>query len=911
MKRRGQVKMGSNSVTMPTATGPNWLTTQGLDPDTVSPVMRQMLTAKRAHPDALVLFRLGDFYELFFEDALEASKLLDLTLTSRNKNDPRPIPMCGFPWHAAAGHIQRAIESGRRCAVVEQLQEASQAKGIVERGVTHVITPGVVLESEALDTRRSHHLVALVAAPRGGLGLAAADATTGWCGAAHVSVPAALSVLLVRLEPRELVVTPAAQAWIDGLSATRGCAITLRQAPTVKPGAEVEAALALLRTYLAEVRPNSPSWLETPERIDAIAHLQLPPQTVVHLELLQTTRQGKREGSLLAVVDCAQTAGGARLLRSLLLAPLADRRAIEVRLGAVAALHADRVAREELRALLRHIADIARIAARCAAGMAQPRELAALRESLGLLPQIIDTASQLGQTSLAIATIAADLDGSADLFVLLQRALADTPRAQVADGGVLRPEFDPQLCELIELCERSHDWMARYEASERQKSGLATARVAYNSVTGFGIEISRSRADDVPGHWRRKQTLKNVERYTTVELTEFEHKMQTAEAERLARESLLYRKLLADVAAQGALLRRIARAIDDYDVHAALAQCAASQGWTRPHLHDQPLVWLQGSRHPVLESLMPQGQFVPNDVVLASTTAPLPPLPTLEVEPAQLLLITGPNMAGKSTLMRQVALIVLLAQIGSFVPAELAHLGVCDAVLTRIGAGDDLVQGDSTFMVEMRETAEILRRATPRTLVLLDEIGRGTSTWDGLAIAWGVVEHLHDQARALCLCATHYHELTHLAHRLAGLRNVHVAVREVGQNVVFVHRLQPGPTSRSHGVTVARLAGLPTKVTDRARKLLDQFERAGRKTPAEVLHALAARQLDLFDDAADAPAVVDGAQATVRAEPDPLVQALLLSIRQVDTEALSPRQAHAVLDELVRRAQAMPVEIDS
>ncbi|MBM4342203.1 MAG: DNA mismatch repair protein MutS [Deltaproteobacteria bacterium] len=880
--------------------GPNWLTTQGLDPATLSPVMRQVLDAKRAHPDALVLFRLGDFYELFFEDALDASKLLDLTLTSRNKNDPRPIPMCGFPWHAAAGHVQRALEAGRRCAVVEQLQDAASAKGMIQRGVTHVITPGVVLESEALDVRRAHHLVALVAAPKGALGLAAADASTGWCGVALVSVPAALAVLLVRLDPRELVVTPAARAWIDGLAAARGVAQTDRPGPSVRQGGEVDAALTLLRDYLGEVRPNSPSWLEAPVRLDAVAHLQLPHQTVQHLELLATSRSGKREGSLLHAIDHTLTAGGARLLRNLVLAPLADRRAIEGRLGAVTSLHADRPGRDEIRFCLKHLCDVARVTARCAAGLAQPRELAALRDTLAAIPQVRASVAALAESSLALAGVAADLGDTEALAAHLQAALCDNPRAQVADGGVIRPGFDRQLDELMELCDNSQAWMARYEAQERQASGLHNARVAYNSISGYGIEVSRSKADVVPAHWRRKQTLKNVERYTTPELLEFERKMLSAETERQARESAILRQLLDHVAVAGPLLRRIGRALDDLDVFAGLAHLGASQGWTRPVLHDQPLVWLGGCRHPVLEILLPQGQFVANDVALAHPGAQLAGLPQLELEPAQLLLVTGPNMAGKSTLMRQVALCAILAQVGSFVPAEAAHLGVCDAVLTRIGAGDDIAEGASTFLVEMRETAEILRRATPRTLVVLDEIGRGTSTWDGLAIAWGVVEHLHDHGRPLCLCATHYHELTHLAHRLGGLRNVHVAVREVGHDVVFLHRLRAGPTSRSHGVSVARLAGLPAAVVDRARKLLDQFERAGRRTPNEVLQALATRQLDLFDDAPSAPPDPPPAASL-----DPELLALAGDLAKVDLDALSPRAAHALVEALAQRARAL------
>ena len=877
----------------------HWLTTADAVPERCTPVMRQVLDAKRAHPDALVLFRLGDFYELFFEDALEATTLLELTLTSRNKNDPRPIPMCGFPYHSLSNHVLRAIAAGRRCAVVEQLEDPAHAKGIVQRGVTHVITPGVVLETDALDLRRSHNLVAL-SATKTGLGLAVADASTGWCGTAKVALPAALAVLLVRLEPRELVVTPAAKLWLEHLAAARDIALTERSGALPKPGDEVASALQLLRSYLGEVRPQSPTWLEAPVALDAIAHLQLPREAVQHLELLATSRAGKREGSLLYAVDETLTAGGARLLRSLLLAPLADRRAIELRQGAVAALVGDRSTRVAVRSLLRGLADLARLTARAAAGLCQPRELVALRDTLQRLPQLQSLLEPVLAPSLALATLHTDLAGTAQAAELLQQAVRDEPRAQVADGGVIRPGYDTELDSLVELVEDSQAWIDRYELDEKAKSGLPSLRVTYNRVSGFGIELARSRADQVPPHWHRKQTLKNVERYTTAELADFERRSLSADQQRLTRESLLWRQLLADVTQHGPLLRRVARALDELDVHAGFAEKASSLGWVRPQWVDAPAIYLKACRHPVVEQLLGAGQFVPNDVHLAGEAADNLGLPALDVPPAQLLLVTGPNMAGKSTLMRQVALCTILAHTGSFVPAEVAVLGICDAVLTRVGAGDDISEGASTFLVEMRETAQILQRATPRTLVLLDEIGRGTSTWDGLSIAWSVVEFLHDKAKALCLCATHYHELTHLAHKLRRLKNAHVAVREWQESVIFVHRLQTGPTSRSHGVAVARLAGLPKTVTDRAARVLEQLERAGRRTPGEVLHAEATRQLDLFDDTP----TQFGEDAV--APPSPALAAIVAQLQQLDLESLSPRQAHQLLEQLAESAKQLP-----
>ncbi len=899
--------MTAVSETKPASlTAPRWLTSGEADPAALTPVMRQVIDAKRAHPDALVLFRLGDFYELFFEDALDATRLLDLTLTSRNKNDPRPIPMCGFPYHAVGPHVQRALEAGRRCAIVEQLEDPAQAKGIVQRGVTHVITPGVVLEPESLDQRRAHHLVALSCGPKAGragplLGLAVADVSTGELAVAEVRHPAALAVLLTRLEPRELVLTEHSAAWLAGLTAAQGVPRAQRVQNDPKAGAEVDAALELLRAYLAEVRPRASDWLAEPKRLDKLAHLQLPREAVAHLELLSTARLGRRQGSLLAAVDRTATVGGARALRQLLLAPLADRALLEMRHAAVAALVADRPIRQALRDQLGLGCDVARVATRATAGLALPRELAALRQTLLSLPQLQAILAPLLGQSLELAGLHSDLGGATELCDLLQRALADAPRQLVADGGVIRPGYDAALDEQVQLSENSEQWLVDYEAAQRKETGIASLKVAYNRNSGYGIEILQSKAQQVPIHYHRRQTLKNAERYVTPELAEFERKVQGAEQERLRCEQALYRSILAAVADQRLSLRRIAHALAELDVHSGFAELAAERGWCQPRWVDAPLVWLKGSRHPVLEQTLAHGAFVPNDVVLAGDVADAQACGPLELEAAQLLLITGPNMAGKSTLMRQVALAVILAQAGSFVPAESAVLGVLDGVLTRIGAGDDIADGASTFLVEMRETAEILQRATPRTLVVLDEIGRGTSTWDGLAIAWALIERLHDAAKPLCLCATHYHELTHLAQRLPRLKNAHVAVREWGQEVIFVHRLQPGPTSRSHGVAVARLAGLPQPVVDRARRLLDQFEKSGKRN--DLMNALATRQLDLFEGGGEPAA--QAAQPEAPATVDPRWQALAERLAGLEVEELSPRQALALLDELVNQARGL------
>ena len=876
---------------------PHYLITADADPALLTPVMRQVLDAKSRHPGALVLFRLGDFYELFFEDALEATRLLDLTLTSRNKQDPRPIPMCGFPYHAMAGYVQRILEAGRRAAVCEQLSDPA-LKGIVQRGVTHVITPGVVLETEALDASRANHIAALAPGKHGGLGVAVADVSTGEVRFAQVPHPAALAVLLVRVEPREIILPPAARPWLDGLAAARDVLLSERELPSGLPrdATPAQTALALLHAYLLEVRPGIGDLLAAPQPLDGIAHMALGREAVLHLELLATARLGRRQGSLLGAVDRTKTSAGSRLLRALLLAPLCDKRAIELRHGAVQALCDDRPARDGLRDLLKHQCDLARTATRIAAGLVQPRELAALRETLAALPTLRQIIEPL-TASVALAGLWADLDGSQALAADLQAALADAPRVAVADGGVIRPGFDAALDELVQLAEHGQDWLAQFEAQERTATGISTLKVTYNRVTGYGIEIGRSKTEGLPAHYHRKQTLKNTERYTTDALVAFERKLTSAEHDRTARETELYRQLCLRLGAQAPVLRRMAAALAELDVHAGFADLAAISRYCRPVMVDAPVVLLRGCRHPVVEQLLPPAGFVPNDVDLRGDVA-LPPeleLPVAEdaTPPAQVLLLTGPNMAGKSTLMRQVALASILAQAGGFVPADSAVLGVLDAVLTRIGAGDDISEGASTFMVEMRETAEILQRATPRTLVLLDEIGRGTSTDDGLAIAWAVVEALHDKARCLCLFATHYHELTELSDRLQRLRNAHVAVREWGQDIVFVHRLQPGPTSRSHGIAVARLAGLAPEVVTRARALLVLLEKRRAGAGQESSRA-PRKQLGLFDapPAAATPA-------------DPALMAVIDALQHIDLDELSPREAHARLAEIVGLAKGL------
>ncbi len=857
----------------------HWLVSADADPAAQTPVMRQVLDAKSRHPDCIVFFRLGDFYELFFEDALVAAPLLDMVLTSRNKRDPRPIPMCGFPHFAMEQHVERLIGLGRRIAIVEQLEDPRLVKGIVKRGVTRVITPGVVLEPEALDGKRGNHIVAIVAGQGAGFGVALADVSTGALRLGAVAHAVGLDTLLVRAEAREVLVAAGLQPRLDAVPALAQTVVTIRE-PEPRDVGRLRSdppalAVALLRSYLAEVRPGVLGLLGAAMPLDEVPHLRLERETVQHLELLRTARTGALQGALLGAIDRTVTAAGARVLRGLLLAPLADASALELRHDAVQALLAAAPQRRALRAALANAADLERIAGRVCAGMVTPRELARARDTLLGLPTLLQQLHGLPTLPAALAACVDAFARGAPLAAELQRTLHDEPRNALADGDVIRPGRCAELDEAVAWTRDADAWAEAYQEQLRVALGIPGLKIRHNRLTGWGIEISRSRGDQVPATLRRVQTLKHVERYTTPELSDFEARVQSAEADRLARETALWNELCAWLRDRAADLRAIGAALGELDLHLGFAEIADERGHVRPRFDPDGKLTLVACRHPVVEQMLPRGAFVANDVSLDPATM-------------RVLLLTGPNMAGKSTLMRQVALASIVAQAGGFVAADEAQLPLLDAVMTRIGAADDIAAGASTFMVEMRETSAILARATPRSLVLLDEVGRGTSTDDGLAIAQAIVEHLHDRTGALVLFATHYHELTALASALPCLVNAHVAVREVGDDVVFVHTLQPGPTNRSHGLAVARLAGLPDDVIRRARVVLEGLHRSAPRPSAPV------RQLGLFDSALPRP------------DPDAAARtALVASLRALDVDDLSPRQAHALLEGLVARARSI------
>ncbi len=857
---------------------PQWMISTEADPAAMTPVMRQVLDAKRSHPEAIVFFRLGDFYELFFEDALEAAPALDMVLTSRNKKDPRPIPMCGFPHHAMSGYVQRLVEQGRPVAIVEQLEDPKKVKGIVKRGVTRVITPGVVLETEALDGRRANHLVALAKGSKGEILVAAAEVSTGNLIRTRVRHQSALANLMVQLEPRELLVPPGLTAFLEGVVGAKDALWTLRQvAPEVKKqarGSKDGLAVAFLREYLAEVRPSALGLLGQAKQLEGSAHLSLNRESVTHLELTHTVRHGRRKGALLHAVDRCQTAAGARTLRSLLLAPLADHQQLRARHEAVAALLESAETRDQLRSILATTGDLARAAGRAAAALITPIEIAMVRDPLAPLPSARTSLAKISSHSCQLQQLSEQLNEGNDIFVALKEILADEPKNQLGEGRVIRLTHNARLKELSELCTDSSAWVESFQQQLRDQLNLPTLKIKHNRVTGWGIEVSRTKSHLMPDHYRRVHTLKHVERYTTAELQDFERKLVTAQEELSALEHALYGDLVTHLATHSACLRRIAATLAELDVHCGFAALAVEQSYCRPTMtEDEHLsrVEVVGSRHPVVEQSV--DHFVANDLVLGGPDH-------------RIMLLTGPNMAGKSTLMRQVALSSILAQAGGFVPATRAKLPVLRSILTRIGASDDISQGASTFMVEMRETAQILQSANERSLVLLDEIGRGTSTLDGLAIAQAVIEDLHDRAGALCLFATHYHELTGLERGLKGLKNAHVAVKEHGDDVIFVHQLQPGPTSRSHGITVAQLAGLPRKVIARARGLLNASIDQGQspKSQTEPHPKTERRQLHFF------------------AESAPKSSATLEKLRQLDPDELTPRQAHQLLYALQKSA---------
>jgi DNA mismatch repair protein MutS len=818
----------------------------------LTPVMQQHAAAKRAYPDSIVFFRLGDFYEMFGEDAVVASRLLDLTLTSRNKGKPDEIPMCGAPHHAAHSYIGKLLALGHKIAICEQLVDPSTVKGIVPRAVVRVITPGLVTDREHLDATTNNYLAAIEVGSDG-VGLALLDLSTSELVAASLGDLAALLGELARKAPREFVVGFAAglddEARRGTLDSLRQIGVgALREDPELDARSADDALATLELVELTALSRNAVArairfarachpGVELPirrvARYDPSETLVLDPTAQAHLELVASP-SGKA-ATLLAVIDETKTPGGARLLRRRLLSPLSNVARIRRRLDQVELFVQNPRLRDDARAALAGVGDLERLATRAALGESSPRELGALRDGLRAAAEVLGVVSAMGDLAAreALGLGAEPVDCVPELASALEGALVERPPQQPKDGAVFRPGFDAELDELAALQKSGAERMVELEARLKQETAIATLKVRFTRVFGWYVEVSRGQAGKVPEHFRRKQTVASGERYTTVELDELADRITHAEERHRERELGLLRSLVERAGAEAERVRALAARLSRWDVAAGLADVAHRYDYERPAVDDSDVLVLRDARHPVVERLAASGRFVPNDTDLA-----------LEAE--RLLLVTGPNMAGKSTLLRQVALCVILAQAGSYVPARAARIGVVDRVLSRVGASDNLARGESTFMVEMRETAEILRSATRRSLVILDEIGRGTSTFDGLAIAWAVAEYLDRAVGCRSLFATHYHELTELAGTSPHVANYSVSARELDQDVVFLYRLQRGAASRSYGIAVAKLAGLPESVLARARTVLGTLERSESPQGAPKTRADAKNQLDLF-----------------------------------------------------------------
>ncbi|MDH5298549.1 MAG: DNA mismatch repair protein MutS [Desulfobulbaceae bacterium] len=809
-------------------------------PAKITPMMQQYLEIKAQHQDAILFYRLGDFYEMFFDDAVTASKVLGITLTSRNsKEDENRVPLCGIPYHAVSNYLAKLIRAGFKVAICEQVEDPREAKGVVRREVVRVVTPGLVTDEQILDDKENRYLAAICRKGKE-WGLSLLDLSTGEFLVTQREDLDSLLDELGRMAPSEILLpegdgdeeaTPLAAELNAVLP--HGC-LTFRPAAHFYPetarlaliehfkvanlagyGCEemrtgVAAAGSLL-IYLEETQKSDLGHIErlTPIEFDHL--LLMDDSSRRNLELTQTIVGTKREGSLLATLDCTETPMGARLLKKNLLFPLRDIAAINTRLDTVEQLYLAPTLREELRQLLARVYDLERLNGRVVLGSGNGRDLTALKVSLAQLPLIKE---RLAGSAGLLAPIGDQLDPLADLWQLLETAIREDAPVTLRDGNLIKAGYNPELDELVAILRDGKAMILALEARERERTGINNLKVGFNRVFGYYLEVSRGQLAHVPDNFIRKQTLVNAERFITPELKEFEEKVTGAEERRLELEYRLFTEIRGRVATESSRILRSASHLARIDFFCCLAEVAQKYHYTKPRVNDGEAIVISEGRHPVIERSLPPGRFVPNDIFLDQTAE-------------EVLIITGPNMAGKSTVLRQAALITLMAQMGSFVPAADAEIGVVDRIFTRVGAMDDLRRGQSTFMVEMNETANILNNATHRSLVILDEIGRGTSTFDGLAIAWAVAEELVNKngKGVKTIFATHYHELTELALTSSRVKNFNIAVREWNDTIIFLHKLMPGGTNRSYGIQVAALAGVPARVVARAKELLHNIEK--------------------------------------------------------------------------------------
>ncbi len=869
-----------------------------------TPVMEQHGAAKRAYPDAVVFFRLGDFYEMFGDDAVLCARVLNLTLTSRNKGKPDEIPMAGVPHHAAHTYIGRMLEAGYQVAVCEQMADPKMVKGIVPREVVRVLTPGLVTADDHLRARENNWLAAIEVGARR-VGVALLDISTGELRVAELPDLSALLAELSHAAPKEVLLglaeggALAAGASFEDIQGTLRSALGIPALRGDEPlndeqlvaalgelamdaeqlaDAERMAAGRALR-FARACTPGVTLPVRAIGRWDPSSAMVIDPNAQRHLELVESN-VGDKQATLLAVLDQTLTAPGARLLRRRLLAPLTSIAEIRRRHDAVETFVVHAALRAQVRSELDGFSDLERLVSRVVLGEASPKDLGAIRDALQATARVVDLLSGLDAESRALLGLTQEQDVGADVAEALDAALVERPPGLAKEGAIFRPEFDAELHELSETKRRGSELIVELESRLREETSIPTLRAKFTRVFGWYIEVSKTHLEKVPKQWRRKQTVASGERYTLEALDDLAARVAGAEEGHRARELELLRELNETVRASAERVRHICSDVAAWDVAAALAEVAHKNDYVRPVVEDGTELVIEEGRHPVVERLAAAGRFVPNDV-------------HLDAEGKRLWIITGPNMAGKSTFLRQVTLIAILAQMGSFVPATKARIGVCDRVLSRVGASDNLAQGESTFMVEMRETADILRYATPRSLVILDEIGRGTSTFDGLAIAWAVAEHLDETGRCRALFATHYHELTALAEQSENVDNYSVSARELDGDIVFLHRLVHGPASQSYGVAVAKLAGLPEVVLARASALLANFEgqqeQSERGQPPKPRRGGNPNQLDLF------------AAANQEQQSSTACDEVLSLLRAVNLDRLAPLEALQLLAKLKKK----------
>lgn len=882
-----------------------------------TPLMRQYHQIKEKHPDTILLFRLGDFYETFEEDAGITARVCGITLTKRGNGAEGDTPLAGFPWHQLDNYLPKLVKAGYRVAVCEQLEDPKLARGIVRRDVIEVVTPGVAMNDRLLDAGRNNYLAALYV-DRGRAGISFCDISTGEFQAVELT-EGEVDEVLESIGPAEIIISRAQkdlfsrrrissepritklEEWIFdhdfaterlrehfGTQSLKGFGMDADRLGTIAAGAVMHYLMETQRARLPHIRKIS--------RYAYGDYIALDPATKRNLEIVFSSHDGGRQGSLLAVIDRTSTPMGGRLLKKWLVHPLKSREQIEKRLGAVECLYDDASIAIELEKELRMVSDLERIIARVATARATPRDLGAIRSTLLRVPRIGELLARCSSPTLS--ALSRSLAPVEELAERLIHALPDEPPATLADGGAIRSGFSPELDELRDLRASGKSFLESLQERERTRTGISSLKVGFNNVFGYYIEITNANRDRTPDDYIRKQTLANAERYITPELKEYEEKILHAEEKLASLERELFSELQAFTAERSEPILRNAQLLAMLDCLVGFARLAREREYRRPVVEDSTRLEIVAGRHPVVETLLPPGErYVPNDT-------------SLDTEERQIAIITGPNMAGKSSYLRQVGLIVLLAQIGSFVPAERATIGVVDKIFTRVGAQDNIAAGESTFLVEMHEAANILNNATPQSLILLDEVGRGTSTFDGISIAWSMTEYLHETIGARTLFATHYHELNALADRFPRIHNYKVEVREHEDQVIFLRKVNPGTADHSYGIQVAQMAGLPEEVTSRAKEIMAQLEQASEGNPIGGTEEALTRTARIKGDTGGISrrvAVEAAPQISLfeMTQADPALEALRVELASLDVNALTPVAALVELERLQRAARAM------